>query len=93
MQLSNFYKQKCRGCGDHNMLFEGKQSKDCHNCGNTIIWGEPQTSSVGMEGSYVGKMVELYNENRNIWQLSKLVNYNFLKDEKKHYLIPFNSTQ
>ena len=33
-----------------------------------------------MDGAYVGKMVELYNENTNLWQLGKLVNYNFSKE-------------
>jgi hypothetical protein len=35
-----------------------------------------------MDGSFVGQLVELYNENVNIWQLGKLVNYNFSKDGK-----------
>lgn len=75
------------------MLCEGKQSKECHNCGNTIIRGEPKTSSIGMEGLYFGKMVELYNENTNILQLSKLVNHNFSKDKKNAQSYTSNSTQ
>lgn len=35
-----------------------------------------------MDNSYIGKMVELYNENSNTWQLGKLGNYNFSKDQK-----------
>ena len=55
---------------------------ECHNCGNTIRHCESQTSSIGMDNFYVKDMVELYNENANIWQLEKLVNYNFSKNMK-----------
>jgi hypothetical protein len=82
MQLPKLYKQKCRVCGDHNLLCDGEQCKDCHNCGNTIIRGESHTGSIGMDGSYVGQMVELYNENANVWELGKLVTYNFSNEGK-----------
>ena len=45
-----------------------EQIKECHNCENAIIWGESQTGSIGMDGSFVGQLVEVYNENTNIWQ-------------------------
>ena len=35
-----------------------------------------------MDGSFVGQLVEVFNENANIWQARKLINYNFLKDGK-----------
>ena len=73
MQLPKLYKQKCRICGDHNLLCEGEQRIDCQNCGNTIIRGESHTGSIGMDGSLVGQMVEIYNENANVWELGKLV--------------------
>jgi hypothetical protein len=82
MLLPKLYKQKCRVCGDHNLLCDGEQIKECHNCGNAIIRGESQTGSIGMDGSFVGQLVEVYNENANIWQAGKLVNYNFSKDGK-----------
>ena len=82
MLLPKLYKQKCRICGDHNLLCDGEQIKECHNCGNAIIQGESQTGSIGMDGSFVGQLVEVYNENANIWQVGKLVNYKFLKDGK-----------
>ena len=80
--LLKLYKQKCRVCGDHNVLCNEEQIKECHNCENAIIWGESQTGSIGMDGSFVGQLVEVYNENTNIWQAKKLVNYNFSKDMK-----------
>ena len=55
---------------------------ECHNYGNTITHGESQTSSIGMDNSYVKEMVELYNKNANIWQFRKLVNYIFSQDMK-----------
>ena len=89
MLLPKLYKQKCRVCGDHNFLCEGEQTKKCHNCGNAIVRGESQTGSIGMDGSFVGQLVELYNENANIWQPGKLVNYNFSKDgnDAQSYII------
>ena len=82
MLLPKLYKQKCRVCGDHNLLCDGEQSKECHNCRNAMIRDESQTGSIGMDGSFVGQLVEIYNENANIWQTEKLVNYNFSKDVK-----------
>ena len=82
MVLPKLYKQKCRVCGDHNLLCDGEQIKEYHNCGNVIIRGESQTGSIGMDGSFVGRLVEVYNKNANIWQAEKLVNYNFSKDGK-----------
>ena len=41
-----------------------------------------QTGSIGMDDSILGQLVELYNENANMWQAEKLVNYNFSKDGK-----------
>ena len=83
MQLPKLYKQKCRICGDHSLLCEGEQRIDCHNCGKTIIRGESHTGSIGMDGSFVRQMVEIYNENANVWELGKLVTYNF-SNEGKH---------
>ena len=82
MLLPKLYKQKCRVCGNHNFLCDMEQTMECHNCGNTIRHGESQTNSIGMDNFYVKDMVELYNENANIWQLEKLVNYNFSKNMK-----------
>jgi hypothetical protein len=74
MLLPKLYKQKYRVCGDQNLLYDGDQIKECHNCGNAIIRGESQTGSIGMDGSFVGQMVEVYNNNANIWQVGKFVN-------------------
>ena len=40
------YKQKCHVCADRNLLCNGEYTKDCHNCGITIIWGESQNSFI-----------------------------------------------
>ena len=60
----------------------GRKLKNLINCGNAIIRGKSETGSIGMDGSFVGQLVEVYNENANIWQAGKLVNYNFSKDGK-----------
>ena len=82
MLLPKLYKQKCCVCEDHNLLCEGEQTKECHNCGNAIVRDKSQTGSIGMVGTFVGQLVELYNKNANIWQSGKLVNYNFSEDGK-----------
>ena len=68
MLLSKLYKQKCCVYEDHNLLCDREQTKECHNCGNTIVQGESQTGSIGMDGLFVGQLVELYNKNANICQ-------------------------
>ena len=55
MLFPKLYKQKCRVCGDHNLLCEGEQTKECDNCENAIVRGESQTGSIGMDGSFVGQ--------------------------------------
>ena len=87
MLLSKLYKQKCRVCGHHNLLCDREQTKECYNCGNTIVQGESQTSSIGMDGLFVGQLVELYNKNVNICQSGKLVHYNFSKDAQSYILL------
>ena len=87
MVFPKLYKQKCRVCGDHNLFCKGEQTKECHNCKNAIVRGESQTGFIGMDGFFVGQLVELYNENANIWQTRKLVNYNFSKDAQSYTLL------
>ena len=82
MLLPKLYKKNCYVFGDQYLLCEGEQTKECHNYSNTIVRSESQTSFIGIDGSFVEQLVELYNENANIWQLKNLVNYNFSKDGK-----------
>ena len=57
------YKHTCYG--DHNMLCDGEQAKKCHNRGNAIIRGDPQSDSI-WDGRFLYEWWSFYNENTNI---------------------------
>ena len=40
LQFPKIFKQKCRVCGDNNMLLNGEDSTECRNCGTVILRGE-----------------------------------------------------
>jgi hypothetical protein len=49
---------------------------ECRNCGTIILRGEVQCGTVGMDGSLIGKMVEVFDENTNKWCLGKISSFN-----------------
>ena len=70
-------------------VVQWEQIKEYHNCENAIIQGEFRIGSIGIDGSFVGELMEVYDENANIWQAGKLVNYKLSKDEKDVQSYPF----
>lgn len=66
MEFPNISKQKCCClCGDSNILLSGENAVDSKDCGTSIPRGEQQCGIIGIDGSFVGKMVEIFNENMN----------------------------
>ena len=65
LQLPKVFKQKCRVCGDNNMLLNDENSIECRNCGTLILRAELQCGTIGTDGSLVGKMIEVFDENTN----------------------------
>jgi hypothetical protein len=76
LQFPKVFKQKCRVCGDYNMLLNGENSKECRNCGTIIVRGELQCGTIGTDGSFIGKMVEVFDENTNKWYLGRISSFN-----------------
>ena len=76
LQFPKIFKQKCRVCGDNNMLLNGEDSTECRNCGTIILRGELQCGTIGTDGSLIGKMVEVFDENTNKWYLGKISSFN-----------------
>ena len=76
LQFPKVFKQKCRVCGDNNMLLHGENSTECRNCGTTILRGELQCGTIGTDGSLIGKMVEVFDENTNKWYLGRISSFN-----------------
>ena len=76
LQLPKIFKQKCRLCGDYNMFLMGEETIQCRNCGTFISRGEQQCGAIGTDGSLVGKMVEVFDENTNKWYIGRISIFN-----------------
>lgn len=76
LQFPKVFKQKCCVCDDNNMLLHGENSTECRNCGTTILRGELQCGTIGTDGSLIGKMVEVFDENTNKWYLGRISSFN-----------------
>jgi hypothetical protein len=49
---------------------------ECRICGTIILRGELQCGTIGTDGSLIGKMVEVFDENTNKWYLRKIFSFN-----------------
>ena len=76
LQLPKILKQKCRLYGDYNILLNGEIMIECRNCGTSISKGEQQCGTIGTDGSLVGKMVEVFDENTNKWYIARDSSFN-----------------
>ena len=76
LRLPKIFKQKCRLCGDYNILLISEKTIEYRNCGTSISRGEQQCGTIGTDGSLVEKMVEVFDENTNKWYIARVSNFN-----------------
>jgi hypothetical protein len=58
------------------MPLNGENFTKRKNCGTIILRGELQCGTIGTDGSFIGKMVKVFDENTNKWYLGKISSFN-----------------
>ena len=58
------------------MFLMGEETIECINCGTSISRGEQQCGAIGTDGSLIGKMVEVFDENTNKWYIGRISGFN-----------------
>ena len=80
IQFPKGFKQKCRVCGDYNIILSSYDSTSCRNCASQVTRGELEFGTIGIDGSLVGKLVEIFNDETNKWYIGRLSCYNHCKE-------------
>ena len=95
LQLPKNLKQICRLCEDYNMLLNGEIMIECRNCRTSISRGEQQCGAIGTDGSLIGKMVEVFDENTNNWYIRRISSFNDAEEgiNAKSYDIELQSSR
>ena len=80
VQFLKVFKEKCRVRGYYNIILSTYDSTSSRNCTSQVTKGKIEFETIGIDGSLVGKMVEMFNDETNIWYISKLLCYNHCKE-------------